>query len=84
MKKTKVGDEKTSHVVESDTTKAKASEKEATVNLEDNENPNDLCDDFSDDMEIIHLRKDHHGRLVKIETPIKSEYEKIRERAIAG
>ena len=46
------------------------------------DDPGDLYEEDGEDTEIIHMKKDRHGRLVEIDTPPMSEYEKIRERAI--
>ena len=84
-KKPVVGSENSnsSRIVESKTAKAKVPDERAASIPEDTDNPDDLYEEDGEDMEIIHMRKDRHGRLVKIDTPIMSEYEKIRERAIA-
>ena len=69
-------------IVESKTANAKVPDERGASTPEDSDDPGDLYEEDGEDMEIIHMRKDRHGRLVKIDTPIMSEYEKIRERAI--
>ena len=54
----------------------------ASIPEEDADDPGDLYEEDGEDMVIVHMMRDRHGRLVKIDTRPMSQYEKIRERAI--
>ena len=54
----------------------------ASIPEEEADDPGDLYEEDGEDMVIVHMMRDRHGRLVKIDTRPMSQYEKIRERAI--
>ena len=54
----------------------------ASIPEEEADDPGDLYEEDGEDMVIVHMMRDRHGRLVKIDSRPMSTYEKIRERAI--